>query len=82
MGTKLKKKHHHAHWTLILDKLHTPEYSELSAHFKKRVLEHTQKARDEKMVCLSEHNPSGCATKERRSAVVYLCLLAALETGI
>lgn len=30
------------------DKLHTPECSELSAHKKKRVLEHTQKARDEK----------------------------------
>lgn len=32
MGTKFKEKHHHAHWTLMLDKLHTPESTELSTH--------------------------------------------------
>lgn len=32
MGTKLKEKHHHAHWTLMPDKPHTPGTTESGAH--------------------------------------------------
>lgn len=74
MGTKPKEKHHHAHWTLMQDKLHTSESTRRA---------HINNGMDgQKMVRLTEHNPSGRATKVRHSAVVYLCLLAALDTGI
>lgn len=32
MGTKLKEKHHHAHWTLMRDRLHTPDRTNRGVH--------------------------------------------------
>lgn len=60
MGTKLKK-HHHAHWTLMLDKLHTPESTDLTTHKQGYGYTHTHtkgKRQKTKIAWLSEH----CAT--------------------
>lgn len=46
MGTKLKEKHHHAHWTLMLDKLQTPESTEPRTHKQGYGHKHTEKATD------------------------------------